>query len=280
MGKEELLIDALKKGHPVNEKGYFDSYKENIFGGQMSSKHQDMFEYGSGGELHSKAEAIHSSSMLSYNFFHWIDEKHPFIWDGTKYTQVFFEVKMKTIINSPAPANMDVVLIDENWQRLLFIESKFTEYTKTTKFELSNSYKEERKWYNKSVNWEKIVDYIPPKEYKYKEGLKQLICHLFGIHSQFIEPCETFKNKKVDFTTAKLKFITLIFEPSTKFKEEHNAYQNYKELFDDFSSRIENKGLKVVPEWKSYGDLWKIMKEQMPEGLKDYISKRYMKFAQ
>ena len=277
--EKEKLIDALKEGIPVNKKGYFDSYKENIFGGQMSEQIQEMFEEGSGGELHSKAEAIHSSSMLSYNFFHWIDEKHPFIWDDTKYTQVFFEVKMKTIKNSPAPANMDVVLIDEDKKRVLFIESKFTEYTKTTKFELSNSYKNNSNWYDNSVRWDEIVKYIPERKYKYKEGIKQLISHLFGIHSQFVEPCDTFKKVCINFETAELKFITLIFEPSKRFEDEHTAYQNYKELFDHFRSKIINLYLKVVPEWKSYGDLWKIMEEQMPEDLKDYISKRYMQFA-
>ena len=144
----ENLLDALKKDLPVNERGYFCSYRENIYGGQMSEHFQDMFDEGSGGELHSKAEAVHSSSMLSYNFFHWIDDEHPFEWEQVKYTQVFFEVKMKTIKESPAPANMDVVLIDKDKKHLLFIESKFTEYTETKKFELSNSYREENKWYN------------------------------------------------------------------------------------------------------------------------------------
>ena len=275
----ENLLDALMKGLPVNKRGYFCSYRENIYGGQMSEHFQDMFDEGSGGELHSKAEAVHSSSMLSYNFFHWIDDEHPFEWEQVKYTQVFFEVKMKTIKESPAPANMDVVLIDKDKKHLLFIESKFTEYTETKKFELSNSYKEENKWYNKDVKWEKIVGYIPDREYKYKDGVKQLITHLFGIHSQFVEPCDIFKKVRINFETAELKFITLIFEPSKRFEDEHTAYQNYKELFDHFRSKIINVDLKVVPEWKSYGDLWKIMEEQMPEDLKYYISKRYMQFA-
>ena len=280
----ENLLDALMKGLPVNKRGYFCSYRENIYGGQMSEHFQDMFDEGSGGELHSKAEAVHSSSMLSYNFFHWIDDEHPFEWEQVKYTQVFFEVKMKTIKDSPAPANMDVVLIDKDKKHLLFIESKFTEYTETKKFELSNSYKEENKWYNKDVKWEKIVEYIPEREYKYKEGVKQLITHLFGIHSQFVELCDTFKKVGIiDFGKVELKFITLIFEPSNKrFEDEHKAYANYKELFENFRDNIKIKdvGLKVVPEWKSYSNLWEIMKEQMPKDLKDYLMERYMNFAE
>lgn len=277
----EKLLDALKKGHSVNKKGYFNSYRENIFRGQMSEHFQDMFDEGSGGELHSKAEAIHSSSMLSYNFFHWIDDNHPFEWEQVKYTQVFFEVKMKTIRNSPAPANMDVVLIDKDKKHLLFIESKFTEYTETKGFNLSRkSYSDKNKWYNTNVKWEDIVKYNPDGRYKYKEGVKQLITHLFGIHSQFVELCDTFKNVGINFETAELKFITLIFEPSEEqFKEEHNAYVKYNELFKDFRDKIQNVGLKVVPEWKSYGELWNKMEKQMPEELKGYLWERYMKFA-
>lgn len=280
----EKLVDALKKDYPVNKKGYFDSYRDNIFGGQMSERFQDMFDEGSGGELHSKAEAVHSSSMLSYNFFHWIDEKHPFEWDEVKYTQVFFEIKMKTIIGSPAPANMDVVLIDKDNKHILFIESKFTEYTKTEKFNLSESYRNKNKWYYKNAALGKIARYVPGENYKYKDGVKQLITHLFGIHSQFNEPCEKFKNVGIkDFKNVNLnlKFITLIFEPSKDhFKDDHDAYDDYKKLFDDFRNQIQDVGLKVVPEWKSYSNLWEIMKEQMPKNLKDYIWERYMKFAQ
>ena len=276
MGK---LIEALKAGHAVNDKGYFNSYTANIFKGKMNIGFQKMFDQGSGGELHSKAEAVHSSSMLSYNFFHWIDDAHPFVWNGVKYTQVSFEVKMKTIKDSNAPANMDVVLIDKDKNHLLFIESKFTEYTETKKFELSKSYKDRNKWYNTEVDWGRVVSYTPQKEYKYKEGIKQLITHLFGIHSQFVERSDTFNN--IDFNSAKLVFITLIFDPSEKdFADEHKAYNNYYGLFTDFKSSIGNVGLKVVPEWVSYSKLWKDMKGQMPKDLDDYLWERYMKFAQ
>ena len=65
------LKESLREGNPsLNDKGYFDSYKDNIFRHEMDEEFQKMFDNGRGGELHSKAEAIHSSSMLSYNIFH------------------------------------------------------------------------------------------------------------------------------------------------------------------------------------------------------------------
>lgn len=278
--EQRILVEDLKNGYKVNKNGYFDSYRENIFKKEMPKKYQEMFDNGSGGELHSKAEAVHSSSMLSYNFFHWIDDAHPFNWENVNYTQVLFEVQMKTIKGSNAPANMDVVLIDEDKKNLLFIESKFTEYFETKKFELSDSYQNKEKWINTKVDWFEIVNYKPKREFKYKEGIKQLITHLFGIHSQFVEPCDKFEKIGIDFNSVNLKFITLIFEPKKDYKEEHEAYEHYHSLVNDFSGQIEKvKGLKVVPEWKSYSDLWNVMKDQMPKDLNDYIGNRYMQFA-
>jgi len=282
------LIDALKADYTgsVNKNGYFDTYRKNIFKGEMDPSFQEMFDEGSGGELHSKAEAVHSSSMLSYNFFHWIDDSHPFEWDGVKYTKVLFEVKMKTIKGSPAPANMDVLLIDKGKKHLLFIESKFTEYTVTREFNFKRrSYERRDKWYNKDIDWNEIVKYVPDKKYKYKEGVKQLITHLFGIHSQFTEViCDTFTKNGIDnFKSVDLKFITLIFKPSKeKYTEEYNAYMDYKKLFEDFVGKIKKtNGLKVLPEWVSYSEIWEEMKKQgqMPEGLEYYLDERYMRFA-
>ena len=188
----ESLLEALKKGRinegqTINDNGYFDTYKDNIFGGKMETRFQKMFDEGSGGELHSKAEAVHSSSMLSYNFFHWIDENHTFTWENIEYNQVLFEVKMKTIKGSNAPACMDVVLIDKKKENLLFIESKFTEYTEAKKFKLSESYRDSNKWFydKEKIDWNEIINYATEasKEKNYNEGIKQIITHLFGIHN-------------------------------------------------------------------------------------------------
>ena len=57
------LKEKLKIGRSCNSKGYFDSYKDNIFGNEMNNEYQEMFDNGTGGELHSTAEAVHSSAM-------------------------------------------------------------------------------------------------------------------------------------------------------------------------------------------------------------------------
>lgn len=277
------LKEKLKEGHAVNKNGYFNSYRENIFGGQMSEEFQMMFDEGSGGELHSKAEVVHSSSMLSYNFFHWINEEHPFKWKDVEYTKALFEVKMRTIIGSNAPANMDVVLLDKNQKNILFIESKFLEYTETKKFKLSKSYEEKNKYYNQDKKdvLREIVNYKPTG--KYEEGMKQLITHLFGIYGLLSEDkkATNFCNALGDIRSLEIKFITLVFEPEDgEFQTEHDDYDNYFNMFDDFRSKlIAIEGLDVIPQWFSYSDLWKEMNGQISPALKEFLLKRYMRFA-
>ena len=299
----EKLKKRLQDGHAVDEKGYFESYRGNIFRGRMSIEFQDMFNAGSGDELRTKAEAVHSSSMLSYNFFHWIKEKNLFKWENVEYNKVLFEVKMQTIIGSPAPANMDVVLISKDKKHLLFIESKFLEYTEAKSFKLSESYYQDEKRFIKKddVDWEKLLynhdseEYKPDGCYKYKEGIKQLITHLFGIHglvydnnktrSYAKEHCDTLKEvfnskQQIDF-----KFITLIFKPNKdEFREEYGSYEEYKGLFKLFVDRIKDekvRGLQVIPQWVSYSTMWKEMKDQIKEKeLRAFLWERYMRFAE
>ena len=282
------LKKRLQDGHAVDEKGYFDSYRENIFRGRMSLEFQEMFNAGSGDELRSKAEAVHSSSMLSYNFFHWIDEKHPFKWNDIEYSRVLFEVKMKTIIGSNAPANMDVVLVSKDGKCLLFIESKFLEYTEKEAFNLSKSYEDPNKWYTGNVDWITLIKSVPVEDYKYKGGIKQLITHLFGILGLKYENKKTAlytgKNCKtlngLNYAKKQMDFITLIFKPKEEYKE-FNDYKEYETLFIEFKKQISSvNGLDVVPQWITYSKLWNEMKSQISPELKGFLWERYMQFAE
>ncbi|MBR6368049.1 MAG: hypothetical protein IKR89_06795 [Bacteroidaceae bacterium] len=287
----EKLKKRLQDGHAVDEKGYFESYRGNIFRGRMSIEFQDMFNAGSGDELRTKAEAVHSSSMLSYNFFHWIDVKHPFMWKGVKYTKVLFEVKMKTIQKSNAPANMDVVLISKDKKHLLFIESKFLEYTVKEAFSLSKGYEDENRWYNHAVDWIMLVKSVPKEDCKYMGGIKQLITHLFGIYGLMCKDGETIdyatKHCKAlkditDLAAAKKEFVTVVFNPQERY-DESKDYKDYERLFGKFRDVIKDvKGLeRVQPQWLTYSDMWKEMKEQIkPKELRAFLWERYMRFAE
>lgn len=289
-----LLNDLKIEG--CNSKGYLDSYKCNIYGNEMPQPFQEMFDSGSGSELHSKAEAVHSSSMLSYNIFHWIKENYHFKFNDADFSNVYFEVKMKTLKGRSNPANMDVVLDGEkNGKRiLLFIESKFTEYTKKSAFELSDSYRDSKKWYDgaKNIKWNELINsskIICGSKKGYGEGLKQEITHLFGITS--LKDPDALKyfnsNNKLkidDLDNIQIEFANVIFEPRADYQNEHSDYNNYKSAYTVFSRTAKEIGL-LEPKWFTYRQIWDEMKTQIPKknfGQKfiDYINNRYIKFWQ
>lgn len=284
------LKEDLRSGLSCNKNGYFNSFQNNVYGGEMPERFQEMFDNGSGGELHSKAEAVHSSSMLAYNFFHWIDEQHPFRLEEEDYTEVLFEVKLKTLKQSNFPANMDVVLKGKDC--LLFIESKFLEYTESVKFDLSKSYNNPKKWYSIDINWDNIIQPVRnlvannEEKVKNKYGVKQLITHLFGITSLKNEDALKWFNKNNVFKIEKddlprIKFISLVFEPDAdNYKEEHDQYENYYDLEKEFLKILGKNLNDYLPVHKTYSELWKVMESQIKDSqLKEFLKQRYMRFA-
>ena len=259
-----------------------------------------MFEHGSGQELKTKMRAVHSSSMLSYNFFSWIDNEYPFKWNEGVYTEVYFEVKLRTLIYPFAAANMDVVLKGKKGEKdsLIFIESKFLEYTNSEVFDLSESYKTTGIWYDKYKEvWPKRIetweDKIKRNEIvsKYQGGIKQSFCHLIGLTNLNDKRALDWFNTNNSKHEIKLHidniddidicFANVVFEPNNnKYGEENNLYNSYKEDYDCFVKLL--NGTKEV-QWYSYSTLWKTMKEQLMKYYPDrveYLEGRYMDFAQ
>ncbi len=76
--KEDLNDYARNvKDSALEDDSYFYDFRQNIYGGTMKEEIQKMFLKGDGNELVSKACAVHSSSMLGYNFFHWVAKEAP-----------------------------------------------------------------------------------------------------------------------------------------------------------------------------------------------------------
>lgn len=307
------LITGLKKSKEgctdckidPSSNGWLNCYKQNIYG-SMACKHLEMFNNGDGDELHSKARAVHSSSMLAYNFFHWINKENTFIWGGVTYSEVYFEVKMKTIKGSERCANMDVVLIGkkEDKNHILFIESKFLEYeyAKSKKKELSPKYYESDNWYytinkkNEEIKWGGILKkwdemLAMKKKHSYLEGIKQNITHLFGIHSlyKWNEIEKEYEKREIsehlkNIANYEVGFINLIYEPNEKsFNRLHKSFEKYRDTFAEFKESSSNGNLEVIPKWVSYSELWKEMENQIPDDedndLKGYLNNRYMQYA-
>lgn len=291
MGFRETLWNEFRS--KVNSKGYCDSYTDNIYNHNMEVRFQDMFENGNGGELHSKAEAVHSSSMLAYNFFHWISGRHPFVFNNVKYTNVFFEVKLRTLKCSGSPANIDVVLegVGENNKKyFLFIESKFTEYFDRGKFKLSNAYLNSNNWYTNNVPWTYLVgeaSALCAGGKCYADGIKQSITHLFGLSNlNNVQALDWFNTHngtlKLPDINCNIMFANFVFAPNAAdYTAEYAHYACYRDLYADFIGIVKgmaNDNL-LIPQWYSYSDIWLQMSSQIDNRLAQYLNHRYMKFA-
>ena len=289
---KETLLGGIKA--TVNPNGYLYSFLDNVYGHHMPDEHQQMFDHGSGGELHSKAEAVHSSSMLGYNFFSWIDEQNPFVWEteNITFTKVYFEVRLRTLCCRGNPANIDIVLEGTNKEGkrvLLFIESKFLEYTSFDKTELSAAYLKPENYYVDKP-WHKLAKELieKTKDTKhYNSGLKQSFCHLVALNSLENREALTWFNKNnplkiEDLNNVDIRFMNAIFCPSYIFDAEYKKYLDYSKHYEWFMDLIKTTALSSVqPEWLNYSQIWQQMNLQIKDHKRiAFLQRRYMDFAE
>ena len=105
----------------------------------LSETSRKLFDAATSGDGNEKRRilTLHSSALLAFLCFNDV-ANHPISIDGTVYDEVMFEVKNDVIDASLGkPSNIDVLLMGENRKKLLFLESKFTEYLTGGKVELS-----------------------------------------------------------------------------------------------------------------------------------------------
>lgn len=164
-------------------------------------KNYEMGTSGDGDE-ESKILTIHSSSLLALLCFFSISPTNPLTIGEDKYTEVMFEVKNTVITDkSGKPSNIDVLLIsksnDGSVRKLLFLESKFTEYATHGREALAPKYLDFYNLLNKQISDFKfhISDYdirhrdgsvssafgLWSEDSQYLGGIKQAFSHLLGI---------------------------------------------------------------------------------------------------
>lgn len=302
------FLDALcNRISPEKRSGlnqyHFTDFTENIYQGNMADEHFAMFNAGSGNELKKKATAVYSSSMLAYNFFHWISPEAHFTYGGKDYDKVVFEVKIPTITKSRAPANMDVVLVSEDKSKWLMLESKFTEYCSRSKREmlnLSHGYFDSCRYYffsRQTDEADKMVEYVrywyeiarnDTNGTKYYDGIKQQLCHLIAIKNLTIPAarelvkkqfCHILRDELLELK--EIEFKTLLFDPLEEFKEERKAYDDYYKLCGGFCSDYQKKFSNCVPRTsvETYSQIWGEMHKQIDPGLGKFLEDRYIQFS-
>lgn len=279
---------------------------DNIFPDNMDVKYEKMFLNGSGNELTGKACAVHSSSMFAFNFYHWISEETPLVLDKHKYTKVYFEVQLPTLVGS-TPANMDVVLEEThpNGKRtLLFIESKFTEHFKNANSDMlkmsTNSYSvESRRSYKyypynctNILKWRQLIAEFAERSKSrsgYYDGIKQEICHLIALSNLKNDKTaredydKNYKRSDVihPIITGDEEFLfyNVLFDACFDFSES-NRFSEYEKLYNDFKSYIEKLGLDkgIRSSIHSYREIFDAIPESRSKE-KEYLQNRYMRFS-
>ena len=225
---------------------------QRIFGIRKSAR--GLFEAATSGDGNEKPRilTLHSSALLAFLCFNDV-ANHPIIIDKTVYNEVMFEVKNNVINNSPGKSNIDVLLMGENRKKLLFLESKFTEYLSGGKVFLSpERYKEfydllsEKLKLPFKISFDK-VNHKPNKSHsepfvteeyclkndvgksEYLGGIKQAFSHLLGIATG---PAKKQAKGNEDYTSSLLKNADEIEFASIVFNCDNEKFGKYKDLYE------------------------------------------------
>lgn len=225
---------------------------------------------GPGKEIN-RITTLHSSALLSLLVFYGVSDCNTITLRGTKYTKCFFEATNKVFSH---PSSVDVVLVSDDGKTMLFLESKFTEYTHHGKIWMSDVYENfydrvleqlenapihiERgiikKFKEKTTG--KVVDKKgielhngsankPLRNSEYLGGIKQCFSHLIGIAKGPDEKaCEEYRDC---FSKASnLCFGTILFDCT-----ERKEIDSYIDLYKKTIGKLNSIDLaKALPDFK------------------------------
>lgn len=220
-------------------------------GGDLPKSFIEAFNGATSGKGYEKRRItqLNSSSLLALMCFWRVSDKFPITIEGIKYTKVFFEVENKVFDNN---SSIDILLVSEDGNTLLFLESKFTEtLNPTPRYWLSDKYHPVYKAIERLMSPEISVGNIVARTCKSMErkefvinspnggkhyfgGIKQMISHLIGLLQG---PNTEGKNERIPHISfykdqsKKLILGTILYNFSAgDFK---SAYQDYTSLYSE-----------------------------------------------
>lgn len=271
-----------------SEKGKELETLSKIFDLTITPEMRELFKSATGGDGDEKSRilTLHSSSLLAFLCFNDV-ANHPIKIDDIVYDEVMFEVKNDVIDASLGkPSNIDVLLMGENRKKLLFLESKFTEYLSGGKVFLSPiRYKDFYKLLSEKLELPFIassdqVKHKPNKSHsepfeteeyclktkertsEYIGGIKQAFSHLLGIATG---PAKNQTKGNEDYTSSllenaeEIRFASIVFNcDNAKFKEYFDLYKSVFENSDAIKEAIRKvvnkreRNVIIVPELLQY----------------------------
>lgn len=283
----DKLKENLKETHPstsgkplfFDEKRYETLYARefaNLF--SIPEKDRDVFyeafniaTQGQGDELR-KVNSVISSALLSlltfYPLFENTDKSKYLTINGERYFRCFFEVRNR-VINPSRPSCVDVALISVDEKKILFLESKLSEYADgvEARHEYGKGYKslyEEcglfsialSKHFRLGERKDKLIlKSLDDKEKIYIEGIKQSISHLIGLvrgpqfYKQGYYPKDYYEEYEDFYEKADvIEYATILFDPAA-FNVNTEEFKAYSELY---SKTIIEHGKEIVDCIKSW----------------------------
>ena len=187
---------------------------------------------------------------------------------------------------------MDVVLMSEDKNTVLFIESKFLEYLDSGSVKFSDSYGKKESYYedNDEENDNLIEMYNKFKNMTehYNGGIKQNICHLIGISNlKRSGKAQTwFKKNYKDsseiqqvLAATEFRFMNIIFRPSNK--DAFDYCKKYIKDLSEFQGSLPT-AIKTYTQKKfimDYRELYeKLRSSNLNVFIKEELKKRYIDF--
>lgn len=253
-----------------------------IYGEEIKYDFQKSFmtDFGKRGQ----AYAIFSSAIMAYNFFHWVGKDNPIdLGQLGVYDEVVFEFPLRTFKSRKSSAKMDVVLLNRETARVLFIESKFTEHFSNKKFVIPEAYVDASNYFPDGYGdeWVSIVNSCKntlSQHGGYGEGIKQEICHLVGICAS---KTTAYTGRSLMGSDYRWCLRNVVFKPKAEACID-TPYDNYKTLYDKFKEHVANKISGMDIGIMDYKPIWNAIRKAFPDEndpYREFIWNRYMQFA-
>ena len=305
------MIESGALASTPDEKGNLPSYLDGVFsdardGIKPGGRFYGMFDAWNakemrprkvfGKEVSPKAASVHSSSMLAYNFFHWISPEHPLHFsDGVTYDKVYFKLKMP-MLKSDSHIFMDVVLVSEDCRHMLCFASFFTELLNWR--DAIRIEKPFFDWKSYGINpyakdFVKCVKEINLNS-DYRVSLEKTVKCMIAVsnlqYSNYAMTDMLVSNGFIDADVAKnmqngmtVRFSNLLYLFRNNLEEKHYYYNSSHIFIKGLSNFREASHLDemvweclVLPNYAyNYCDMLAIMRYQMPDRLADYLVARY-----